>query len=181
LIIFINNTYFWLVLIVKFVICLCKFERYLYKFFNFIHADLTMRSRFLPFSFYPFNLNRVRLIFGEHKHDILKTWIDLNYRMIRTWTRRQFLLQCKHNNLFPAHLSNMIRNSFHLTHYKSTMKFERSLHIFRTSLLNIEIFYLNRIIDSLTKELCSYSRILSDSLPTYIWNNITNYHFRSFK
>jgi len=60
------------------------------------------------------------------------------------------------------------------------MKFERSLHVFRISILNIEIFDLNRIIDSLTKKLCNNSRILSDSLPTYIWNNITNYHFRSF-
>jgi len=24
------------------------------------------------------------------------------------------------------------------------------------------------------------SRILSDSLPAYIWNNVTNFHFRSF-
>jgi|GEM_PF-7002331 len=139
-----------------------------------------MRSRIYSFSLYPFNLNRVRLIFSDHKHDILKTWIDLNYRMIRTWTRRQFLLQCKYNNIFPAHLMNINRNTLYLTHYKSTVKFERSLHIFRTSILNIEIFDLNRIIDSLTKKLYNCSRILSDTLPTYIWNNITNYHFSSF-
>jgi len=47
-------------------------------------------------------------------------------------------------------------------------------------MLNIEIFDLNRIIYFLTKELSRTSRILSDTLPTYIWNNITNYHFRSF-
>jgi len=146
--------------------------------FYFIHADLTMRSRIHPFSFYPFNLNRICLIFGEHKHNILKTWIDLNYRMIRTCTRQQFLLQCKHNNIFPSHLMNMNKR-FYLTHYKSIRKFERSLHIFRLSLLNIEIFDLNRLIDSLTKKLCDISRMLSDSLPTYIWN-ITNYHFYSF-
>jgi len=46
---------------------------------------------------------------------------------------------------------NMNRDMFCLTYYKSTLKFERSLHIFRTSMLNIEIFDLNRIIDSLTK------------------------------
>jgi len=138
-----------------------------------------MRSRIHPFSFYPFNLNRIRLIFGEHKHNILKTWIDLNYRMIRTCTRQQFLLQCKHNNIFPTHLMNM-NNRFYLTHYKSIRKFERSLHIFRISMLNVEIFDLNRLIDSLTKKICDISRTLSDSLPTYIWNNIINYHFRSF-
>jgi len=138
-----------------------------------------MRSRIHPFSSYPFNLNRIRLIFGEHRHNILKSWIDLNYRMIRTCTRRQFLLQCKYNIIFPAHLMNM-NNRFHLIHYKSTLRFEKTLHNFRTSMLNIEIFDLNRIIDSLTKKLCNISRILSDSLPTYIWNNITNYHFHSF-
>jgi len=47
-------------------------------------------------------------------------------------------------------------------------------------MLNVEIFDLNRLIDSFTKKLCDISRTLSDFLPTYVWNNITNYHFRSF-
>jgi len=68
---------------------------------------------------------------------------------------------------------------FYLSHYKSFSRFGTALHKFRKTMLDIEIFDLNRI-DSLTEELSYNSRILSDSLPTYIWNNITNHHFYSF-
>jgi len=53
------------------------------------------------------------------------------------------------------------RNRFHLIHYKSTLKLEKTLHTFRITMFNIEIFDLNnRIIDSLTKELSRTSKIL---------------------
>jgi len=54
------------------------------------------------------------------------------------------------------------------------------LQRFRTSILNIEIFDLNRNIDFLINKLFINSKLLSDSLPSYIWNSITSYHFDSF-
>jgi len=139
-----------------------------------------MRNRNPPFNIYSFNLRKIRVIFGEQLYDDLRTWIDLNYRLIRAESRRQFLLQCKHNNIFPSHLTHINRNRFHLTHYKSISKLEKALHIFRTTLLNTEIFDLNRIMDSITRELFYTSKLLSDTLPPYIWNSIINFHFRSF-
>jgi len=70
---------------------------------------------------------------------------------------------------------------FHLNHYKSYSRLGIALHRFRKTMLDIEIFDLNRIIDSLTEELSYNSRCISDSLPTYIWNNTTKHHFHSFK
>jgi len=139
-----------------------------------------MRSRVTPFNSFVYNLNRIRFTFGEHYYDMLKSWIDLNYRMIRMWSRRYFLLQCKYNNIFPSHLMHINENRFHIIHYKSKLRLAKALHTFRRVILNTEIFDLNRIIDSLTNKLSHVSKILSDSLPTFIWNSITNHHLSSF-
>jgi len=71
-------------------------------------------------------------------------------------------------------------NRFHLIHYKSKLKLAKALHSFRNVILNTEIFDLNRIIDSLFNKLSRISKILSDGLPTFIWNSITNHHSFSF-
>jgi len=139
-----------------------------------------MRSRVTPFNPFVYNLNRIRFMFGEQYFYMLKSWIDLNYRMIRLLLRRQFLLHCKHNNIFPSHLLHINENRFHLTHYKSKLRFERALHSFRKIVLNTEIFDLSRIIGFLSHKLSNISKVLSDSLPTFIWNSITNRHITSF-
>jgi len=139
-----------------------------------------MRSRVIPFKFFAYNLTRIRFLFGEHYFYLLKSWIDLNYRMIRMRSRRQFLLYCKHNNIFPSHLLHVNENRFHFIHYKSKLKLARALHSFRRIILNTEIFYLSRLIAFLTNKLSNISKMLSDFLPTFIWNSIINRHFFSF-
>jgi len=88
--------------------------------------------------------------------------------MIKTRIKLQFLLHCKHNNIFPSHLMYVNEKRFHLSDYKSFSRFGTALHRFRKTILDIEIFDLNRIIDSLTEELSYNSRILFDSLPIYM-------------
>jgi len=139
-----------------------------------------MRSRVISSNCFTYNSNRIRFLFGEHYSDKLKSWIDINYRLIKLRSKRQFLLHCKHNNIFPSHLLHIDENRFHLTHYKSKSKLARALHSFRKIVLNIEIFDLSRTIASLTNELSIISRMLSDSFPTFIWNNITNHYFPAF-
>jgi len=139
-----------------------------------------MRINFQSSNFFQYNLHTIRYLFGEHKYHMTKIWIDLNYRMVRSLSKRQFLLNCKYNNIFPSHLTHMNEKKFHFTHYKSFSRLESALQGFKTKLLNIEIFDVNRIIDSLTKKLSYFGRVLSDSLPAHIWNNMNNHHFRSF-
>jgi len=95
-------------------------------------------------------------------------------------SRRQFLLHCKHNNIFPSHLLHIDVNRFRVTHFKSKLKLERALHSFREVILNTEIFDLSRTITFLTDKLYKVSKILSDSFPTFIWNSIIKRYFPSF-
>jgi len=106
----------------------------------FLHADLIMRTKVQSSTFYEYNLHTIRFLFGEHKYYITKGWMDLNYRMIRSLTKRQFLLRCKHNHIFPSHLTHINEKRFHFTHYKSLSKLESALQRFKVTLLNIEIF-----------------------------------------
>jgi len=96
------------------------------------------------------------------------------------WSKRQFLLHCKYNNIFSSYLMHIDENRFHLIHYKSKLRLGKALHSFRKIILNTEIFDLNKIIDLFTNKLFRILKILSDSLSTFIWNSIINYHFPSF-
>jgi len=139
-----------------------------------------MRSRNLSFKFHIFNFKFVYHSFGEHTSLLLKRWIDLNYRLIRSQVMLRFLLRCKHNRIFPSHLSRFEVHHFHLCNWLSVSRLRSVLHNSKSKILDLEIYDLNRTCKSLKEELSHDSISLSNSLPSYIWNSITKHHLFSF-
>jgi len=112
---------------------------------------------------------------------LLKRWIDLNYRLIRTQAKVRFLLLCKHNNIFPTHFSQFDTNFFHLNHHATSVKLERVLFNSKVKILKLEISDLNRTCEVILKELSHISWNLFNAIPTYIWHKILKHHAFSFK
>jgi len=140
-----------------------------------------------PFYYYSslksfeFNIRFIQSVFGQHVSATLKRWINTNYRLIKATSQVHFLKTCKLNNIVPTHLSHIYNIKFYSNHYKTTKKLERLLCNSQKKILQIEIFDLHRLIDSLHKELSCLSSRLTNSLPPHIWNGIQGFHYNSFK
>jgi len=130
---------------------------------------------------FEFNIRFIQSVFGQHVSATLKRWINTNYRLIKATSQVHFLKTCKLNNVIPSHLSHIYNIKVYSNHYKTTKKLERLLYNSQKKILQIEIFDLHRLIDSLYKELSCLSSRLINSLPAHIWNNIHKFHYNSFK
>jgi len=108
------------------------------------------------------------------------SWFDLRTMHHSLYSKLRFLLRCKHNNIFPSHLSKFDSDKFYLHDTTAISRLNRFLHNSKTKILNLEIFDLNRTCESIKEELCRDSIFLSNFLPTHIWNSITKYHLNSF-
>jgi len=117
-------------------------------------------------------------VFREQVSAIVKRWIDTNYKLIRATFQVNFLKTCKMYTTLYRHTYHKIK--FYFNHYKITKKFERLLYISKKKILQLEIFYVHRLIDWLTKNLSFLSFNLSNILLTYIWRVIQNFHLKSF-
>jgi len=137
-----------------------------------------MRNRSLPFKFYHFNLNFIYSHFGEQTSLVLKRWIDLNYRLIRTQSKLRFLLRCKHNNIFPSHLSKFDTDKFHLHDWMAISKLNELLHISKIKILNLEIFDMNRtnLLKKIYAVIPFYFPILYQLICGTVLLNIINIH-----
>jgi len=135
-----------------------------------------MRSRIFPI----FNLNSVNHLFGDQISLMLKKWIDLNYRLIRSQAKVRFLLLCKYNNIFPTHFSRLNTGFYRLDHHITNVKLERVLHTSKRKILKLEIYDLNRTIEMIIKELSHISWNLSNAIPFHIWHCILKHHERTF-
>jgi len=95
-----------------------------------------------------------------------------------TTSQLYFLKQCKHNNIFPSHLSHICsaNNWFRHIYHRSIRKFNNTLHIAKREFLRIEIFDLHRSLYHLNGELQRLSIDLSNFLPSYIWNDIIEHY-----
>lgn len=140
-----------------------------------------MRYNNLPFKYHRFNFKFIYHSFGDQTTGHLKQWIDTNYRIVRARSKLNFLKQCKFFCVFPNHMFGVCTTKFILHHFKSEKKLEGLLFKFRNGILNIEIGDLYRLINSLQRKLLDSIRILSCSLPNYIWREILKHHFISFK
>jgi hypothetical protein len=133
-----------------------------------------------PFKFHNFNFSFMRHNFGAQITSLLKQWIDANYKLIKAKSKLYFLKSCKYNRLTPPHLSNNYERDFHLFHYKAKKKLERILTNFKLNILNIEIFDLHRQIHLFHRTELRTAFVLSNELPTQIWNAIHKHHTTSF-
>jgi len=136
--------------------------------------------RYINFKYQRFNLRFIRFNFGEELCGLVKKWISLNYKIIRNRARIYFLKHCRRIDVFPMHLSYVDRFRFDLINYKSKNKLNNLLHSTKIKILNIEIFDLYKQFYKLNKELLTMTRMLSDSFPVYIWNEIYKNNLRQF-
>jgi len=120
-----------------------------------------MRSRTFPV----FNPNFVNHLFRDHISVMLKRWIDLNYRLIRSQAKVRFLLLCKYNNIFPTHFSRLNTGFYQLDHHITNVKLERVLHTSKEKILKLEIYELNRTCEMTIKELSHISWNLLNAIP----------------
>lgn len=71
-----------------------------------------------------YNYDYILYYFGRETLTILKKWVDINYKLIRSKSKLSFLKQCKTNNVIPAHLMNCINTDFDLYHHKAVVLVE---------------------------------------------------------
>jgi len=139
-----------------------------------------MRYINIPFKYHIYNFHFISFYFGVHVTSILKSWIDINYRIIRTYSKLQFLKQCKFRNIHPQHISNCAKTPVTVQNFKAIRKLNGVLHNFKTELLEIEIFDIYKLIRYLNNELSLLSQDMSSILPPAIWNSIKRHHSISF-
>jgi len=139
-----------------------------------------MRYNNFSFKFHTYNFNYIAHHYGSQGVLLLKSWIDTNYRVINTYSKLQFLKQCKQENVFPQHISNYTHASYQVFHHKAIRKLKGLTHKFKFELLKIEIFDLYKYIHFLNNELYSLYRDLSLLLPIFVWDLIKKHHFNLF-
>jgi len=127
-----------------------------------------------------FNFNFVRRNFGDELYGLYRSWINLNYKHIRIYSRLKFLKYCMNFSLIPTHLSRFSERRLWLTDYKSKHNTNKLLHNTRNRLLNIEIYDLNRQSQKIRKEISILGKEVSNSLPVFIWQVIFDDNNRSF-
>jgi len=64
-----------------------------------------MRHNNRSFSNHEYNFKFITFFFGPHVTLLLKKWIDINYKIIKTTICIKFLKAYMINNIHPAHLS----------------------------------------------------------------------------
>jgi len=114
--------------------------------------------------------------YGSLGISLLKRWIDINYRIIRTRSKLQFLKQCKVHNIFPQHLTHFFNISIHVMNYKAVRRYNVLLKKFRLDLIKIEIFDLYKHLHLFNKELLHLTNSLHRLLPFWFWSSILK-HF----
>jgi len=139
-----------------------------------------MRYRNIPFKYHIYNFQFISFYFGTHVTMILKTWIDINYRIIRAYSKLQFLKQCKFRKLHPQHISYCIKTPINVQNFKAIRKLNGLLHNFKSGILKIEIFDLHKLIRHLNNELSFLSQDISRILPPAMWHSIRRHHSISF-
>jgi len=111
---------------------------------------------------------------GEQGTSLLKRWIDANYRVVRAYSKLQFLKRCKFTNIHPQYISYCTKTPFNVFHFKAIQKlmayYTILFEIIEFEIIEIEIFDLNKFTHFSNKELSSLSRDLSNYLPSFIWN-----------
>jgi len=106
---------------------------------------------------------------------LFKRWIDINYRIIRTRSKLQFLKHCKTNNIVPQHVSHIVKPSIHLMNYKAVRRYKVSLNKFKTELLKVEIFDLYKHLHIFNKELFYLTNSLHRLVHFRFWSSILKY------
>jgi len=123
-----------------------------------------------------YDLKFINYHFGNQGSFLLKRWIDTNYKILRLTSQLYFLKQCKHNNIFPTHLSHICSVNNWLRQQRAIRKFNNTLHTAKKEFLKIEIFDLHRSLHHLNRELQRFSIYLSNFLPSHIWNDIIEHY-----
>jgi len=139
-----------------------------------------MRHINIPFKFHIYNFHFISFYFGVHVTSLLKTWIDINYRIVRAYSKLQFLKQCKFKDIHPQHISNVTKTTVNIQNFKAIRKLNGLLHNFKSEILKIEIFDLYKLIRHLNNELSLLSHDISTILPPAMWDSIKRHHSISF-
>lgn len=94
---------------------------------------------------------------------ILKKWLNVNRKLTRANSQRQFLLQCRSHDLKPRHVDSVSSSIKHFAFHSKSVKvnFESLINKFKKELLNIiiedkctHIDYLNISMNGLNRGLC---------------------------
>lgn len=90
--------------------------------------------------------------------------------------RKEFLLQCRRNGIFPAHIQNSFRCLFHLFEERSPYlpKLERCVDHFKKTILNLEIKQTFHKLNLLHTEKLRLENGLQQSVSSEIWNSFSS-------
>jgi len=153
---------------------------YIYIYTELNYAGLIMRHMNIPFKYHIYNFHYISFHFGLHVTSILKIWIDINYRIIRAYSKIQFLKQCNFRNNHPQHVSHCLKTPINVHNFKAVRKLNGLLHKFKSEILEIEIFNLYKLIRLSNNELSLLSQDISNIIPPAMWDSIKRHHLISF-
>lgn len=55
-------------------------------------------------------LDNIKSTYGTKAQFLIKRWLDLQRDINRNSQRKDFLINCRHHNLFPKHIKNIVNN-----------------------------------------------------------------------
>ena len=119
-------------------------------------------------------LSGIKTRFGTKAFGKVRLWCDINYKMRINILQRNFLIECRRNDVLPKNIFNLNSKfnefSFHSNFCKRN--FQHSLNNFKCSLLSLQIKDISNHINFLKDRVLAIRNELEKCLPQEIIINL---------
>lgn len=119
--------------------------------------------------------NSIQRNFGGTVKAHFKEYADCKRKLSSMIARKEFLVRCRRNGVFPAHLQNSFNCLFELLEERSPFlnKLQRCVERFKKSILNLEIKHTFHKIKRLRNEQTRLEATIKGVVPETVWESFT--------